>query len=201
MEFPPVSSRGFMKSAQMAAALAVVVSLGACRGSPSIRSITSPTAQLPIIPVPGPGTAVTGEITITDVAPPFGTTLALRDCSRRLLAICSELQMTVDVVIDGDLPDARMTVGFYNGIRRCGWAYLPTGTLVAGRRDSRRLSAVYVMEEVDEGEGSPRTTIKPCEMPSTTTRFVVEVWSRTDSRTPVFSREFDGTYTFALSTQ
>ena len=84
--------------------------------------------------------------------------------------------MTVDLVLNRDIPEAIVTVGFYDGSVRCGSAFGPQVTGAAGGRESLSISTVYLRYEVDEGDGSPKTTVQPCQIPATTTRIVVEVW-------------------------
>jgi hypothetical protein len=198
MEFPPVSARGFMKSVQMAAALVVVVSLGACRGGGApIPSVTSPTAQPPS-PPPSPPPPTAGEITVTAIAPASGATLTLRDCSANgWQSICTEeLRLAFDVVMDRSMPDATVTVGFHDGPLRCGESWLGSVKLDAGSRTPLSTSIVYVSYQVNEGGDSPKTTIQPCQLPATTTRMVIEVWDKANARVPVLTRDFANTYKF-----
>ena len=179
-----------MKSVQIAAAFTVVVSLGACgRSGDPIPVVTSPTAAQP---APGPALP-RGQIAITAVAPPSGSTLTFRDCGRPELGfpdVCTrDWQIAADVQLSRDVDGGVLVASFYAGSERCGYAASAPTPLVADSRRSFTMSHVTLSDEVNP-------TI--CPLPVTITRVVLGFYERGRPAQPLLTEELEASYIFLM---
>ena len=139
-----------------------------------------------------PPAAVTGEITISSISPEPGATVPVRACTPGSEMFCADQpQVTIDVVVDRDIPNASLSVGF----DRCGSASMPLASLTAGSRVSLTTSVIYLSDDgpLHDGVGA-----RPfCELPAVTTKTIVGLRRAGDGNAALLTREFPNTYTFA----
>lgn len=185
------------RTGYVALVLFAPILLGACGGSGGLPTGPSPAVMPPPVPSPVPPVpAATGDITIRSITPATGATLRVRECENGgigfFVSTCADqLRMTFDALIDRDIPNAVLTASFYDRQLRCGSAYSSRTALAAGSRAALSTSDLVFSYEADD-----RTLVQPCPLPSTTTRIVVQLWG-TSPATPLLTREFAATYTFA----
>ena len=134
-----------MKSAICLLALGALVASSACGKSPTGLSPSAPTTSLPSAPAPPQPVTVTGNIIVRSVTPESGSTVWVRDCglfttarngnrAAHSMNICSdEPRVTVEVLVDQDIPDTVVTVDFANETRVCGRARTQPLALTGGR--------------------------------------------------------------------
>lgn len=154
--------------------LSALVALVGCGPSlPTAPSGPPPTPPPPVVPPPAPNPVV-GEISVRSIVPGPGASFGVRDCTppgngEDFKVVCSDgPRMTFDVVINRDIPAAILTVGFYDGNRRCGMAYSDQTVVAAGTRFTLNTDSVDLSEE-----GRPLI----CNLPATTTTLRVQLWS------------------------
>ena len=92
-----------------------------------------------------------------------------------------------------ELQNLVLTVSFWDGERRCGYAADTRDALAAETSASLAPSIAFLSWE--EFSPPPVKTVQPCSLPVTTTRLVAELWTQHDHRS-ISTREFAGTYTF-----
>lgn len=160
-------------------------------------TITQPTGP----PLP-PTTVGNGAIAIRSISPAPGTTIPVGICppdpSATFATLCTDsVHATIDVQVGIDLAAASIAVGFFDGSRRCGVAWITRRPLAAAVTTSIDLPTVFLSTEMSEGAGSVPRLVQACQLPATTSRIVVQVWRPEDAVTPILAREFDTTYTFA----
>jgi len=160
---------------------------------PAKRSPTGPS---------NPPTPIPGSVTISALTPSSGSTLSLHDCSNGgWESICAEdVQLAMEVVLQRNLPDARLRIAFYDGALPCVETTIGDLSFEAGVTQTLSSGAnaprMFARYQVSEGDG-PKETIQPCELPATTNRLAVEIFNVRDVRTPIFVKEFASMYTFA----
>lgn len=148
----------------------------------------APTQPSPLPPAP----TVSGEITITSISPGPGATVPVRACALGSTRFCADQpRLTVEVVIDQDIPDGSLTVQF----DRCGYAETPISALTAGSRISLTTSVIDLSDDGPLHDGVGARLF--CELPAVTTKTNVRLWRAGDAVGPLLAREFANTYTFA----
>ena len=150
----------------------------------------------PIPTAPSPPASQQGEITVRSIVPASGATLTVRPCEfdDGFLAMCADrVPMTFDVQYRANLPNVYITVSFYRGVQRCGYAASNIVALTAGAEAVALTVSTIVL--------SYETGALLCPLPATTTRLVVQFVNRNGApgsgATPLLTKEFDHTYTFA----
>jgi hypothetical protein len=104
---------------------------------------------------------------------------------------CAEQwRSTIDVLVDRDMTYAVLVMTFYDGDRLCGLTADVRDVVRAGSRETFHLSSIYL------SSGSPTLTNNPCQLPMSTTRMEVELWSDSSSWTNTLMVGLPGTYTF-----
>ena len=177
-------------SRRLTVGLSLSAILSAC-GSSTPTAPSRPTVVTPApAPSPAPPSAARGEITIREISPGSGATLTVRACdSGNITRICTDQwRGTFEVVMDGGMSNAVLTVSFYNGPTRCGYAADTRDVVTAGSRVLFSPSMIYLSDDY----GMP---VPPCPFPANTTRMVAELWSDSDNTT--LRQEFANVYTFA----
>lgn len=176
-----------MKCARLLTTLIALVSLTACDAG---RGLV-PTRPRP--PVADPQETIIGEITISSISPRPGATVPVRPCAPGSAQVCADSpQLTIDVVVDQDIPDALLTVSFGG----CGWATTPITSIIAGTRVSLTTSVIHLSDDgpFHDGVGA----VKLCELPAVTTRMFVSLWRSGQPARPLLTREFENAYTFGM---
>src|SRR5688572_12046386 len=176
-----------MKCARLVTALIAFVTLTACDGGRGLVPLR------PGPPVAVPEETITGEIRITSISPQPGATVPVRPCAPRSAQVCADSPLlTLDVVIDLDIPDALLTVSFDG----CGLATTPVTSFTAGSRMSLTTSVIQLS---DDGpfHDSVGATLR-CELPAVTARMFVSLWRAGQPARPLLTREFDNAYTFGM---
>jgi hypothetical protein len=184
--------------------VARLVALSAFAAGPACGSsdalITAPTSVTgPPVAVPPELPTVFGSITLTSATPPSGSAVEVYDCdpnrsadrarTSHAVGLCNQhLQLTFEVVVDQDLPDAYLFVDFLSARGHCGYASTPATLLAAHRRISLTTDFIVLSED-------PNVPI-PCALPATTTRVVASLRSRASGGRALLEREFDQAYTF-----
>jgi hypothetical protein len=168
-----------MESAKWLVPLLVAATALGCGGSTSPTGLTGPTAS------PAPSQPANGRITEVSVEPEVGATLNVRDCEptdgATHAAVCvDQFRARFEVVADRPVAYPVLTVGFYQGFEFCGYAAATADALVPGQTLSFSASGIHLAS---------------CDLPLTTTRMLVEVWSDAD-REFSLKQEFPNTYTF-----
>lgn len=174
----------------LAMAFLALTSVTGCDGTD--RALT-PTQPSPPAATPDPTSTINGEITITSISPAPGATVLVRACATGSARFCADHpQLTIDVVVDQDIPNASLTVAF----DRCGFARTPVTSLTAGSRTSLTTSVVDLSDDgpLHDGVGAARY----CEFPAATARVIVSLWRSGQPVTPLLTREFPNAYTFAM---
>ena len=178
-------------------AAATFLLLVGCDGKPT----QMPLAPTPVASAPLPPAATAGNITLVSLTHPAGSTLFVDDCGPSWTGIAGshlcnlEWRAAFDVVLHEDLSDAIVTVSFYNGSERCGDIYVSAQSFAANRE--RPVSTSSPLYFTYEPEGYDNlTVIQRCSLPTTTTRFVVQLWGHRVPQAPLLRREFDYLYTF-----
>jgi hypothetical protein len=133
-------------------------------------------------------------ITIESIAPANGSTLELEACPDvHPSGLCTDrLRVTFSVLPDRDLPQARISVTFYEGDlrgRQCALAVTEARGLSVGTRVSMSLSRVEMILAGDRAERAPA-----CELPATTNVMRATLVQDPDQQS--HSRDFDYVYTF-----
>lgn len=169
----------FVSRAVTFAALVMVSGCGDNRALPPLPS--APSSQL------------SGDLTIRSITPAPGATLTVTECtvagSGFKYMCASQLQITSDVRLSHDIPDAVLTVSFYSDKGRCGTLSSGAFSLTAGATTSISGSGVDFSTEAGDLE---------CQLPVTTTTMRIGLWARNDPATPLLTREVPGTFTFRL---
>ena len=169
-----------MESSKWLVPLLVAATALSCVGSRSQTGLTGPTASSapPLQPA-------NGRITEVSIEPQVGATMNVRDCElgdeSTHTAVCvDQFRGLFEVVVDRHVPSPVLTVGFYQDFEFCGYAAATADALVPGQTLSFSASGIHLAS---------------CDLPLTTTRMLVEVWSDAD-REFSLKREFPNTYTF-----
>jgi hypothetical protein len=164
------------------------------------RDSMTPTA--PALPSVTATRTVHGEVSVATVTHQSGSILGVHDCGPAWSDIAGDHLCNDDwhgafnVVIDRDLFDAVLTVTFEDQGRRCGEVYVSNHSFAANRE--QLVGTVSPIFLTYEPEGYDNLVVaQRCELPSQTTRLVVQVWDRAAPATPLLRREFDYAYTFA----
>ena len=193
-----------MSSSNVTVSILTMLAFVSCSGA----TPTSPTS-MPALPAnraptgpSNPPSPIPGSVTLSGLTPSSGATLTLRDCSNGgWESICTEdFQLAMEVVLQRNVPDARVRIAFYDGALPCVETTIWDLSFEAGvaqtlssRTNAPRMFARY---QVSEGDG-PRETIQRCDLPATTNKLAVEVFNARDVRAPIIVTEFDSTYTFS----
>jgi hypothetical protein len=173
----------------------ILLALAACSGrtivpvAPSaLPAVSAPAA--PAAPAGGPGS---GTIAIREVSPGAGAVLPVkRDCvTGRTTRVCADAwRGTFDVLVDREMTNAVLTVSFYDGQTKCGYAANTMEVVPAGTRVSFTIDRIYLSDEFG-------TFASPCRLPAMTSRIAVELWSDWSSWTNTLVQDFSGIrYTF-----
>jgi len=136
----------------LAMAFLALTSVTGCDGSDRALTPTQPSRPAA---TPGPTSTISGEITITSISPAPGATVLVRACASGSARFCADHpQLTIDVVVDQDIPNASLTVAF----DRCGFARTPVTSLTAGSRTSLTTSVVDLSDDgpLHDGVGAAR---------------------------------------------
>ena len=176
-----------MKRARcLAIAIMALTSVTGCGGAD--RAL-SPTQPFP----PGPNSALNGEITIASVSPAPGATVPVRPCAQGSARFCADQpQVILDVVVDQDIPNAVLTVGF----QRCAMGTTPVTALSAGRRISMSISTLDLSDDGPLHDGVGAALF--CGLPAVTTTMTVSIWRSGAPARALLTREFANGYTFAM---
>jgi hypothetical protein len=163
--------------------------------NPTGPTVTQPTAG------PPPPSIGHGTIAIRSISPAPGTAIPMETCppgpSAMFTTLCTNaVHASIDVQADFDLAAASISIGFSDGARSCGVAWITRQPLAAGVTTSIDLPTVFLSKELSEGAGSIPQLVQPCQLPATTSRIVVQVWRLENAVTPVLAREFDRAYIF-----
>ena len=147
----------------------------ACNGTtPAMTGPTAPTGSTtdPTAPF---SSGISADISITGVTRQPGTSLNFGDCSTPgWEAVCThDLAVSFDVVLDEDIPDGIVTIGFHDGAAECGVAFGPRLDFLARKQESISTNIIYSSYQMSEGSDTPKTTISPCTLPATTSQMVV----------------------------
>lgn len=179
-------------------ALSAVAAGPACGSSDAL--ITAPTSVTgPAVAVPPQLPTVFGSIALTSATPPSGSAVEVYDCdpsrsadrarTSHAVGLCNQhLQLTFEVVVDQDLPDAYLFVDFLSDRGQCGYGSTPATLLAAHRRISLTTESIVLSED-------PNVPV-PCALPVSTTRVVASVRARAFGGRALLAREFDQAYTF-----
>lgn len=176
--------------------LALLVVVNACGDSGGVppTAPAGPTTPRPAAPSPPPEppaapVAATGTISFVSASPAFGALLQVRECVLgNVTRTCAEgWSGAFSVSLDRDMQWPVLTVSFYEGAVRCGYAADDQPLVAAGQSVIFRPSRIWLSDEFG-------TFSSPCRLPSTTTRMVAVLWSDADSTT--LTQEFAGAYTF-----
>ena len=176
-----------MNCARLVTAFIALVSLTACDGGQGLI----PTRPGP--PAAVPEETITGEIRIASISPQPGATVPVRPCAPGSAQVCADSPLvTLDVVIDLDIPDASLTVSFGG----CGLATTPVTSFTAGNRMSLTTSVIQLSDDgpFHDGIGAALR----CELPAVTPRIFVSLWRSGQPARPLLTREFAIAYTFGL---
>jgi hypothetical protein len=186
---------GPMKSTkQVPLALILVAVLSACSGSDKATPTAPSAPSSPSAPVPpspptsGPGS---GTIAIRELSPAPGATLVVRsDClAGHVTGVCAEnWRGAFDVLVDREMPNAVLTVRFYDGQTKCGYGAGTLDIVPAGTRVSFSVHGVVVKDE---------WLAQQCRLPATTNRIEAELWSDSSTWTNTLIQVFEGGYTFS----
>jgi hypothetical protein len=135
-----------------------------------------------------------GTIAIRGLSPRSGATLAVHDdcpagsVTRRCV---DDWHGTLDVVVDREMSHAVLVVRFHDGATLCGYGANTRDVVPADTRVSFDISLIWLSDEFG-------TFAQPCQLPSTTTRMVAELWSDSSSWSNTLIQELPATtYTFA----
>lgn len=180
------------------AALSAVAAGPGCGNSNALVTAPTSVTRPPVAVAPEIPT-VSGSITLTSAAPPSGSAIEVYDCDADLsldrarashaVGLCNQhLQLTFDVVVDRDLPDAYLFVDFLSARGQCGYAATPTAALAANQRVSLTTDFIVLSED-------PNVPV-PCGLPASTTLVVASVRARAFGGRALLAREFDQAYTF-----
>jgi len=153
----------------------------------------TPTQPSPPAPAPGPTSTINGEITITSISPATGATVPVHACAPGSTRFCADQpRMTLDVVVDQDIPNAVLTVSF----ERCAIARTPVTALSAGRRISMSTSVLDLSDDGPLHDGVGAALF--CAFPAVTTTMTVSLWRSGEPARALLTREFANGYTFAM---
>jgi hypothetical protein len=182
-------------------ALVLLPMLNACGGAdgatptgPTTTPVrtTGPTPGVPPGPPPEerPQSSATGDIRIVALSHDPDGRLAVRDCvSGNAVRTCTDdWSGMFEVSVDRDMVWAVLTVSFYDGPTRCGYAAATVPSLPAGFIATFRPSRIFLSDEYG-------TFASPCPLPARTTRMVAVLWTDDDWSTSL-TRQFEDTYTF-----
>jgi hypothetical protein len=184
-----------MKSPQVSLALILTAVLYGCSGpdgtSPLVPTPIAPSAPVaPSAPRGGPGT---GTIAIRALSPALGTTLAVesRCPAGSVTRVCTDQwRGTFNVTVDREMTNAVLTVSFYDRDTICGYSAGTVDILPAGTPVSFTPQRIVLSDEFG-------TFKQPCQLPATTDRIEVELWSDSSTWTNTLIQEFEGGYTFS----
>ena|SRR5688572_8820381 len=190
-----------MKSSICLLAIGAIVASSACGKSPTAPSLSATTTALLPAPAPQQPVTVTGNIIVRSVTPASGSTVGVRDCGPFTMArdgnrathsmnICSdEPGVTVEVVVDQNIPDAVVTVDFANETKVCGRAKTQPLALTAGSSTvvtTSRFNMYTITPYLEEEYIS-------CGLPTVTTQVIVGL-RRVSSDTPLLPPEKSAHY-------
>jgi hypothetical protein len=168
-----------------------VMALTSVTGCGDTERAVTPTQ--PSSPAPGPTSTINGEITIRSISPGTGATVPVHLCAPGSTRFCADQpRMTLDVVVDQDVPDAVLTVSF----ERCAIARAPVTALSAGRRVSVSTPVLDLSDDGPLHDGVGAALF--CALPAVTTTMTVSLWRSGESARALLTREFAHGYTFAI---
>ena len=140
---------------------------------------------------PVPPSGIHGEITITAISPAPGATVPVRACAPGSTRFCADQpQLTLNVVVEQDIPSALVTVGF----DRCATATTPSTSFTAGVRTELRASLLQLSDDGPNHDDVGAALY--CQLPATTQQTIVRLWRTGHPATPLLTREFSNSYTF-----
>lgn len=156
---------------------------------------TATSASQAAAPKPPPLDAVsrsdaTGIISMIGTSPGSGASLLVGECRfGNITRTCADgWRGTFNVSLDREMEWAVLTVSFYNGDVRCGYAADVQQRVPPGQTVTFRPSRISLSDEFG-------TFPTPCRLPATTTRIVAVLWSDTDWTTQL-TQEFASSYVF-----
>ena len=183
----------------VATALPIIFLLAACNGpdrvtptgpGPAQPAGETTTPPAPPVPAPQPTPTSTGTITLLRVSPDAGASLVVATClvGNITRECAADWSGTFDVTVDRDVQYPVLTVSFYEGETRCGYAATTLTSLAAGVPTTFVASKIFLTDEW--GTPTPR-----CEFPARPTRVVAELWTDADGTVGV-KQQFALAYTF-----
>jgi hypothetical protein len=84
---------------------------------------------------------------------------------------------------------AVLTVRFYDGQAKCGYGASTLDLVPADTRVSFSVDRIFLSDE--------RSLLQPCQLPFSTNRIEVELWSDSSTWTNTLIQVFEGGYTFS----
>jgi hypothetical protein len=176
----------------IASTVLLLTTLTACGGSD--KSAQTVLAPSPVAtPVPTPGLVGRGAFAIRDISPAPGATLGVGDCrvGNVSRACADQWRGTFDVTVDLEMTNAVLTVAFYDGDRLCGYAANTADIVPAGSPVSFSIDRIFLFDEYSLTE--------PCQLPATTNRMELVLWSDASRWSNTLREKFDHSYTFSQS--
>lgn len=173
------------------APLALILAAVLCACSESDRS-TPLAPSVPVAPSPSPRGPGTGTIAIRELSPAPGTKLAVQsNCpAGTATRMCTDQwRGTFDVMVDREMTFPVLTVRFYDGQTMCGYGADTAETVPAGERVAFRVDRIVLSDD--------RRLSQPCQLPATTNRIEVELWSDSSTWTNTLVQVFEQSYTFS----
>lgn len=176
-------------SRRLATALVTLASVAGCAGTDRDVSPTRPSRPGP---PPNPVSTVSGEITIRSLDPPSDAIVPVHRCAPGSPRFCADQpQITLDVVVDQDIPNAIVWVAF----DRCALGRTGVTALSAGQRTSTSISALDLSDDGPLHDGVGAALL--CALPAVTTAMTVSLWRSDGTGGALLTREFANRYTFA----
>jgi hypothetical protein len=157
--------------------------------SPPVAPSPSPNPS----PGPSPRGPGTGTIAIRELSPAPGTELAVQShcAAGSVTRMCTDQwRGTFDVMVDREMTNAVLTVGFYDGQTKCGYGAKTLEIVPAGERVSFSVGRIVFSDEFG-------TFAQPCPLPATTNRIEVELWSDLSTWTNTLVQVFEQSYRFS----
>jgi hypothetical protein len=163
----------------------VLVVCSACQQSHSV----APSAPSVSTPAPPTAEGVSGTIIVRELNPGTGSTLAVQhNCivNGRARLCIGDWDGGFDVQVNRAMSHAVLTVSFYDGQAKCGYAAATLDVVPADRQVFFSMSRIELSDEFG---------LTSCHFPTTTTRALAELWS--DSSGWSLTQELASTkYTF-----
>ena len=174
-------------------ALISMAVLSACSESDTSTPIAPSAPVVAPIALPnGPTVPGTGTIAIRELSPAPGTKLAVQSrCPvGTATRMCTdEWRGTFEVMVDRDMTNAVLTVSFYDGQTICGYGANTSDIVRAGERVSFTVSWIFLSDD--------RRLKQPCQLPVTTNRIEVELWSDWSTWSNTLVQVFEQSYPFS----